>query len=159
MKTISTKRQLLDRNYSRQWKRTIKMGKQIAPARGFVNQCRAKLLPIHRDKQKIMLIGEMFARSFTNLRSRGKMDEAIGLIDRRTIEYAFRLRFIPHLPWHDLVDGHILILVAPHTCCRRVSIPFKRRELRPSSRVIKDEGIARAYAERAFIFLRRIVRR
>ena len=76
-------------------KRVIKMRKQGVAARRLVAQSRAELLRIGRDEQKIVSVGEMFGGGFAHLASRREMNIAVGEIDGRAAEFAFRFGFAP----------------------------------------------------------------
>src|SRR6185437_15124740 len=81
------------------------MRKQRSTARRLPFERGPKRIGIDTHEQKILLAGEMLGRGFLNLRCTGKMDEAVGQIDRRAMKHAARFRFAPQLGRHDLVDG------------------------------------------------------
>src|SRR6185312_13058753 len=81
------------------------MRKQRSTARRLPFERGPERIGIDTHEQKILLAGEMLGRGFLNLRCTGKMDEAVGQIDRRAMKDAARFRFAPQLGRHDLVDG------------------------------------------------------
>jgi hypothetical protein len=87
------------------------MGEEIAAARRFEAQRLAETFRFHRDQEEVFLAREVPRSRFPHLRGSGKMDEAIGDIDRRTRKHARPLRLLPESARADLVDDtHVAFL-------------------------------------------------
>jgi hypothetical protein len=81
------------------------MRKKCTAARWLIAQACPKCRSVDRDQNQIAAAGEMPRRRLGDLRGCGKVDEAVGVVDRRTGEFARPLGLVPESGRTDLVDG------------------------------------------------------
>lgn len=95
MASARAQRQRVDARDQCQIEITIQMGKERATARRLPLQAIAQRCGVNVHQQQIALPGEMLRGGFGNLRSTGKMNEAIAAVDLRAAKDTGAFGFPP----------------------------------------------------------------
>lgn len=104
MRPVGAERQRLDPKHASGIERSVKVREQVAAPRPLPAQRRPQSGGIDRDEQQIVLPRKVLGRRFAQLVVGGKVDEAVGKVDRRAVENALRVSLRPKMSRQNLVD-------------------------------------------------------
>jgi len=104
MASVRSQRQRVDPRDQCQIEITIQMRKERATARRLPLQAIAQRCGVNAHQQQIALPGEMLRGGLGNLRSTGKMDEAIAAVDLRAAKDTGAFGFPPQWGGTNFVE-------------------------------------------------------
>jgi len=104
MPVVRTERQRLDPPHGVERQHAVEVREQRAAAGQFPFECSAKGIGVDRDENEVVLPGEMFRGGLRNLLGGGKVDVAVGEVDRRASKLAHPLCRTPRGGVADFVD-------------------------------------------------------
>lgn len=121
MPSVRAERQRLGPAHRGEWQIAVEVREQRAAARGFPFECRPEGVGIDRDENEVALPGEVFRGGLGDLVRGGKVDVAVGEVDRRASELTRAFGCSPRGGVTDFVDRLRARLAHTTTVSRRTA--------------------------------------